>query len=1686
MVRDGTDTGTGLAARLMEGLEGLDTALVLWDAELGLEFANRRAEALLCPNGDPGLTPGRSADAVMQGLLADGCVRAPTGRDALLAQWRAVLDGQAPEMTLELASGTALKATAQPLAAGGAMLSLQDVTEERRLALASGTSRDKIARANARLKDAVESIAEGFALYDKHDTMILANHAYREANPASAHLMTFGRPRAEIVQAMAEGGDLLGVESWPEDYARAQAEGQTTAPHRYELRHRDGRVFSVSREPTAEGGCAAIWLDITDRVRGMEASEQANRRLRDALESIEQGFALYDEHSRLVLSNGAYRNANPATAHLMTPGRPRREILDGVRTSGEFTIATDWAKEFDARKAKGTEMMPANFEAVRSDGRVFVASTRPTAEGGVSVTMSDITDRVHSEAAAKRAHERLIDALESIEQAFALYDKDDKLILCNSAYMDVHPSIADRLTPGRARGEVLEGIIAGGDILGVDGWLAAYDAQVAQGCTNRPMRFEVRHRDGRIFAGSRRPTAEGGCALTLTDVTELGRSEAAAKRAHERLIDALESIEEAFVLYDGDDKLLLCNSAYLSVSPSTAPLMTPGRDKREIVAALSDRADVQGSTGLLADYDREVAEGRQMDPLRYEMTSAEGRVFQVSRRPTKEGGNSITATDITAAKETEARARALANDAMEALEEGFALFDADQRFLFCNEKYKKNAFGGLDYHPEPGTTATEISGVLYDAGVFDLDPAMTRQAFVDAITRAANTYQKGLVTQLADGRITEASVHKTGLGGYLVTSIDVTERRKAEEKAREMVYDAMESLDEGFSLWDSEMRFQMCNQRHVDITVPFRDGPYAPGTPAEEAMREAYRSGVYDLPEGLTEDGYAEMILAWAQTFGSKREIRFKDGRTVIITSHRTEMGGFLLTSVDVTDSKRAAEADAARWRSITDLVESLDEGVSLWDQDMRFLMCNDQYLRDVLTHRDTPPAVGTQGADEMRASFRSGQNVLPEDMTEDAFVDYYMDWARSYAGAVEARYKDGRVVVVTSKQTELGGVLITTKDVTEERNSEARARDMLRDAFEALDIGLVLTDENMNYVFGNDTWKDMLFRGREHLLPKPGDSVMSNVVALIQDGVYKIPEGMSDEAYLNWMMQGISEFGKGVELAATDGRYWNCASHLTSFGGALLSVEDVTAQKLAEEARAQAAQRELTAVTNAIQALGDAIIVLDADLKFVLGNERFLNFGGGWVHPPTPGEHILEITERFIGAGYFPSVETLGRDGFFERVDREIRKYVKSYELQTQFGVVSCSVHPTGEGGYLIEFKDITEQRRAEAEVARQREMAHQNEKLSAMGELLAGVAHELNNPLSIVVGYAMMLQDAVTDPVAAKQVDYVAQAAERCGRIVKAFLAMARQRPMQLERCSLNELMLAALDMAGHRLRAGGIEVTLELDPDLPEVDADQDQIIQVFVNLLANAEHALVGHRGPRQLILRTARDPSGDFALASAIDTGPGIDPKVLPRIFEPFFTTKEVGSGTGIGLAFSHRIVASHGGEMRVRSQLGKGAEFRVRLKLSAAPPALSVPTEIEGPAQGAPVLVLDDEVGVALLIQDVLEEAGYRVTVCHEGKEALRKALSTDFAAILSDVKMPGMSGPEFYAALKKADPALCDRIAFITGDTLTKAVHQFLRACGRPYLEKPVTPAELLELAARLTEPHTPTKTQQGAPAHG
>lgn len=975
-------------------------------------------------------------------------------------------------------------------------------------------------------------------------------------------------------------------------------------------------------------------------------------------------------------------------------------------------------------------------------------------------------------------------------------------------------------------------------------------------------------------------------------------------------------------------------------------------------------------------------------------------------------------------------------EAFEAMDAAAILFDSDGRCVAANARYLRTFRSGVAGAPSGASIEAVVQGLALGGGV------ARAESFVERIVGAIRGFRGDFDVPMADGRELEGSCNPTARGGYLVTFRDTGRVRLRERSAVELVSSVFESAGMGTLLWDASLRVQVVNRAWVQ-----RFGEVAEGMSLRAHAIRLVDGVAVARPRGQSVEAYADDLIARMHAEPVRFEGSLSDGRTVQIATFPTQTGGVLATATDLTEERNAERRVRDQLEQI---VESLAEGVGLYDAELRLQMSNDALHRHA--HGDHPRMpYGTHMAEHCAYVCELGAVSLLDGMTPADFAESVVSATRSYSRGLQLPMADGRTLEMSSYPTPIGGYLFTLRDITERKRAD-EANALIRTVVESLGEGVALYDSDLRLQMNNPAFRRLVMDDRD--LTREGTHLADEVRACIAAGLFPVPED-GPEAVVEWILGCVDGSLSNVELPLTDGGVLEASNFRTPDGGYLVAMRDITERKRAEEATREADALVRTIVeasptTFLVSRLSDARIV---------------------YAPPVSRETFSETDTMhafFIGSSTRQDfIEALLPTGMLQDFPVEFRRRSDGAPRK---GLISARlVDFGGEKLVVSSTRDITEQTAMQEELERQREIAHQNEKLSAMGELLAGVSHELSNPLSVVVGYAMMLDGRIEDPLVAARVHEISVAAERCAKIVKTFLAMARQRPAELAPASINELIEVAADVAAYGLRASGAALRLELAPDLPEVTVDNDQMAQVFANLIANAEHALAG-RADATLTIATRHDEPTGRVVAEFRDTGAGIVPKILPRVFEPYFTTKDAGAGTGFGLAYCHRVVTAHGGEILLDSRPGEGTTIAVALPANSGR-GMSPDVHRPEPVAAGSVLLIDDDPNVLRMLSEVLQNAGWSVTALGDGRAAVAACRVRTFDAVLCDLRMPGMDGFEVAAELSARLRHQVGRLAFLTGDGLSPQTAERLARFGRPVIEKPATPEAILALVAGLKE---------------
>jgi signal transduction histidine kinase/BarA-like signal transduction histidine kinase len=378
---------------------------------------------------------------------------------------------------------------------------------------------------------------------------------------------------------------------------------------------------------------------------------------------------------------------------------------------------------------------------------------------------------------------------------------------------------------------------------------------------------------------------------------------------------------------------------------------------------------------------------------------------------------------------------------------------------------------------------------------------------------------------------------------------------------------------------------------------------------------------------------------------------------------------------------------------------------------------------------------------------------------------------------------------------------------------------------------------------------------------------------------------------------------------------------------------------------------------------------------------------------------------------------------------------------------------------------RNVSERRRLDDQSRDLYQQLLQAEKMAALGQTISGVAHELNNPLATILSWAERLAERSLDDTSRRGVTVILGEAERAARIVRNLLTFARKRQSTRSLVDLNQLVRDTIALRAYGQHLTNIEVVMALASGLPPVFADAHQIQQVLLNLVINAEQAMLATNGRGSLVLRTWHDANRDIVVLQVSDDGPGVPVDVKSKIFDPFFTTKETGQGTGLGLTVAYAIVKEHGGSIRVDARPEGGASFTVELPVSVdstpRPPRRAASGHES--IAGASILLVEDERALATAVGEALIDAGLKVDHAGDGEEALARVRQKSYDVVICDLKMPRLDGISLYRAIAAATPALARRVIFVTGDVAGADAERFLEESGCRWLTKPFRLADLL-----------------------
>ncbi|MGA7678058.1 MAG: PAS domain S-box protein [Dehalococcoidia bacterium] len=780
---------------------------------------------------------------------------------------------------------------------------------------------------------------------------------------------------------------------------------------------------------------------------------------------------------------------------------------------------------------------------------------------------------------------------------------------------------------------------------------------------------------------------------------------------------------------------------------------------------------------------------------------------------------------------------------------------------------------------------------------------------------------------------------------------------------------------------------------------------------------------------------------------GSKR---FAESSIFPRRNDKGELIGFRGVSRDVTERRQAEEVLQAERNKLQSLIGAMEDGLTIRDTDYNLIYQNELSM---ITSGDHP-------GEKCYRVVEGKEKVCDGCPAEKAFRD-----GKSHTSERRVVLPSGEVIFwentanpVRDAEGRIVACLEVSRNVTERKQTEEALRqseERYRTVLEQMEESYYEVDITGNFTFFNDAMCRQLGYSREELIGMsyrtitPPESVKK--VFSIYNQVYR-----TGEPFKSVPLERIRKDGTRLSIESSVFPLRNDRGEITGFRGI---ARDVTERMQMIEALRRSEERYRTV----LEQMEEAYYEIDLAGNFTFFNEamcrqlgysreELLGMNYSVYTPKNDVQRMYKIFNQVYRTGKPITgvpISRIRKDGI------QIFAEISTFPLQNEQGKII---------GFRGIVHDITERKQAEEEKKQMEQKAQLASRLACVGELASGVAHEINNPLTGVIGYAHLLLDRRDIPRDIRHdLEIINEGAQRVAGIVRKLLTFAGQQKPERKLANINEIISTTLDLRAYELASSNIKVAFQPARDLPMAIVDPGQLQQVFLNLIINAETEMKLAHGKGKLSIKT--EHIDNTIRISFKDNGPGIAKENLEKIFNPFFTTREVGQGTGLGLNLCHGIITEHKGRIWAESRLGRGATFFVELPIvteDIQSVLLEPPAKEPERVTKAKILVIDDEPLVRQLVSRVLSEEGHEVEAVANAEDALKRIKSKRYSRILLDIKMPGMGGINLYKQFQEIAPSLKKRVVFVTGDVMGKHTTDFLAKTKAPYITKPFNAEQL------------------------
>ncbi|MDJ0893668.1 MAG: PAS domain S-box protein [Alphaproteobacteria bacterium] len=1270
-------------------------------------------------------------------------------------------------------------------------------------------------------------------------------------------------------------------------------------------------------------------------------------------------------------------------------------------------------------------------------------------------------------------------AIENISEGLAVYDHEDRLALSNRKYREIYKDSADLLVPGTrfediiregvARGQYAEAVgreeewiqqrlsrhrNPGGGIeqeLGTGSWIYITERKTTDGFTVG-IRADVTEKKSVLEELERTKQALEQRVIERT--AELALSEQRTAEAHARLKDAIEAMSEGFVMFDTEDRLVLCNSKFLECFRQIAHKVGPGITFRELLGLSVKHGLEDIGEQALEDWIEHRLAARRNPKGPFELYLAEGRWLRVNERRTRDGCTITTYVDITSVKQKETALRTSEQkfrDFAEASADWFWETGPDHRFTYMSSNVEELTGFSAQYYI--GKSRRQL---MAD----NIQDAESWAAHLNALRRRkpfrSFTYRydrEGLPPIWIRTSGVPVFGENGEFLGYRGSGSDVTEEKEREEalrKSEEQIRLIADNLPVLITFLDKDKRYNFVN--HTGVEWYGRELDEIVGHSVDE---------IHTSPPPKLADAMRRVLCGEHITF--EERIRYPDGKTRDVRAtyiphfdREAEIQGFFGLVQDITEQRSTQQALRESQLRYANIVETSSEGIIAIDMDQRVVVFN--HGAEQIFGWTAEEAIGENIAKLLPERIRSRHKQDIENFAESGNTSRIMGRSE-----VVGLRKDGSEFPAEAmiSRIDLGDETLLTvmlNDISERKEAEDALRaseEQMRLIADNLPVLIAYVDADSRYRFVNKTLADWYARNASEIVGHHAKDILGQGYLQLKpkwDAVLA-GERMTFETQLTY------PDGKTRDIVAT------CIPHVDQAGvvrGFFGLVQDITQQKHIQEAL-KANEQQLRLITDSVPVM---IAYLDTDHRY-----RFVNrVAETWFARSKDeilGQHVEDVmAEAIIGAD------------LTALLDEASKGKAVTYDATVDFpdGVtreVAASFVPhIGESGELRGFfelaQDVSTLKETEKRLA-------QAQKSEAVGQLTGGIAHDFNNILGIILGNLDVLQDHVTESSPGRKLLTAAiNASTRAADQVQRLLAFARQQPLKPRPTDTTRLMSDLSQLLGRTLAASiDFKIVLPNEPLCAMVDPGQ--LENAIINLSVNARDAMPDGGS---LTLEAARvhidqlasaqeDISpGDYVRIAVSDTGCGMPESVAARAFDPFFTTKEIGKGSGLGLSMVYGFVKQSGGHVKIYSEEGAGTTIKLYLPATAADSPDTADTNAaqrqDSAHGGETVLVVEDDPDLRQIAVVQLESLGYAILQAEDGPSALQVIeRSDDIDLLFTDVMLPGgMNGRQLAEAALSQRPDL--KVVYTTGyteDAITR--HDLVESEAR-LLQKPYTKSQL------------------------